>query len=113
MADQIRKEIEKHTEAAGGGDSRDSQGDGVADAAAEAADAVTGAPDAPAPDTGGKARPNAPNATADKATGNKQELSQPGTNREAVPGGLEGSIMENEDTDDASGSGGTGRRGTK
>jgi hypothetical protein len=83
MGDQNRKEIDAHTRDARGGDERDSQGDGVADAAADQA--------------------------AESRKGAKQHFAQPSTNREAVPGGIEGSIMEGEETDDASGTIGGGK----
>jgi hypothetical protein len=67
MTDPNRKEITEHTREAGGGDERDSQGDGVADRAV--------------------AKPK-----------DKGAFAQPSTNREAVPDGLEGSIMDDEPT---------------
>ena len=76
MSEKNRKEINEHTRKARGGDERDSQGDGVADEA------------------------------ADKASRGRQNFAQPGTNREAVPSGIDGSIMEGEENDDASGSSG-------
>jgi len=69
--DQIR-EAQKR---AAGGDERDSQGDGVADAAAELRDRHAGDPQ------------------------DRQQFAQPGTNNEPVPGGIEGSIMEGEEND--------------
>ena len=72
MNDRNREQVERRTDVAEGGDARDSQADGVADEAAAA------------------------------GSGTKEDaLAQPGTNRGAVPGGLEGSIMEGEDADNA------------
>lgn len=73
MTDDIRKQIDEQKRKSSGGDERDSQGDGVADAA------------------------------ADTPKQQRAPYAQPSTNREAVPGGLEGSIMEGEDEESRTG----------